>query len=139
MILRCFFPESTAAAAHFALATVGLSTPSFSQTIDQQNLGHVAIHYAVLNKGDGFELLQSFTAGITGTLNRIALPVYEDVVTPPPYNIDGPYNSSVTVTILDSKLAVLGSALIPAVSIYNTSSPEADQTYWTLMHCLSYP
>jgi hypothetical protein len=105
MLLRCTFPQSAAGAARLALAIVGVSTPGFSQTIDQQNVGRVAIHYADLNKGNDFELLQSFTAGITGTLDRIALPIYEDMVSPPSYNVDKPYNSDVTVTILDSKLA----------------------------------
>ena len=126
MVLRCFFLRSAAAAAYFALAMV-VSTLGFSQTIDQQNVGRVAIHYTDLNKGNDFELLQSFTAGITGTLERIALPVYEDVIIPPPYNKGVWYNSSATVTILNSKLAALGSTLIPAASIPNTSSPKAEQ------------
>ena len=123
------------------LAIAGEPTLGFSQTIDQQNVGPVAIHYTDLNKGDDFELLQSFTAEITGTLDRIALPVYEDVIIPPPYNKDVPYSSSATVTILDSKLAVLGSALIPAASISNTSSTtgRARRTKERLAtHYLSY-
>jgi hypothetical protein len=35
-----------------------------------------------LNKGNGFELLESFTAGITGTLEKVALPLYEDTIVP---------------------------------------------------------
>jgi hypothetical protein len=125
MILRCFFLKSAAAAAYFALAIVGVSTPGFSRTIDQQNVGHVAIHYTDLNKGNDFELLQSFTAGITGTLDRVSLPIYEDVISPPPYNDNLWYDSSVAITILNNQLAVLGSALIPAASIPNTSSSKA--------------
>ena len=121
MILRCFFLRSAAATAYFALAMVGVSTLGFSQTIDQQNVGHVAIHYTDLNKGNDFELLQSFTAGITGTLDRIALPVYQDVIIPSAYNKDVWYNSDATVTILNSRSAILGRALISAASIANTS------------------
>jgi hypothetical protein len=80
-----------------------------------------------LNKGNDFELLQSFTAGITGTLDRIALPVYEDVIIPSAYNKDVWYNSDATVTVLNSRSAVLGRALISAASIPNTSSREAEQ------------
>ena len=66
MILRRFFLQRAAVAAYFALIIAGVPTLGFSQPIDQQNVGHVAVHYADLNKvGDDFELLQSFTAGIT--------------------------------------------------------------------------
>lgn len=126
MILRRFFLQSPAIAAYFALAIIGLSTPGSAQErIDQQNVGHVTIHYTDLNKGDDFELLQSFTAGVTGTLNKVALPVYEDVIIPPPYTKDEWYNSKVTITILNSKLTVLGSTTIPANLIPNTSSSDA--------------
>jgi hypothetical protein len=126
MILRRFFLQSAAATAYLALATVGAPAPGFSQTIDQQNVGHVATHFVDLNKGNHFELLESFTAGITGTLDRVALPVYEDVISPRPGSYAW-YNSSVTVTILNSRLGVLGVTTIPATSIPNTSSTAARQ------------
>jgi hypothetical protein len=127
MILRRFFLQSTAAAAYLTAATVGAPTQGFSQTIDQQNWEYVRVHFADLNKGNDFELLQSFTAGITGTLDRVALPVYEDVIIPPPYRTDLWYNSSVTVTILNRNLTVLGRTTIPATSVPNTSSVAARQ------------
>jgi hypothetical protein len=128
MILHRFFLQSTAAAAYFALAIVGAPTSGFSQTIDQHNVGHVAVHYADLNKvGDDFELLQSFTVGITGTLDKVALPVYEDVIIPPPYTKDEWYDSNVTVAILNSKLTVLSSTVIRAASIPNVSSSWAEK------------
>jgi hypothetical protein len=127
MILLRFSLQSAAAAGYFALAIVGAPTLGFSQTIDQQNVGGVAVHYADLNKnGDDFELLQSFTAGITGTLDKVALPVYEDYIFPPP---NGKlYDSNVTVTILtivNDKMHILGSVVIGADSILNISSYAA--------------
>jgi hypothetical protein len=50
MILRCFCLPSAAAASNFARAIVGVPTLGFSQTFDQQNVGHVVIHYTTLNK-----------------------------------------------------------------------------------------
>jgi hypothetical protein len=130
MILRRLFLQQAAVVAYFALVIAGVPTLGFSQTIDQQNVGRVAIHYADLNKvGDDFQLLQSFTAGITGILDKVALPIYEDVIVPPD-NKDEWYNSSVTVTILNrrlGKLAVLGSTVIPAASIPTTLSYDAKQ------------
>lgn len=127
MILRRFFLQRAAVAAYFALIIAGVPTLGFSQPIDQQNVGHVAVHYADLNKvGDDFELLQSFTAGITGTLDKVTLPVYEDVIVPPDNKAEL-YNSNLTVTILNSKLAVLGSTVIPAASISSIFSSNAKQ------------
>jgi hypothetical protein len=81
-----------------------------------------------LNKGNHFDLLESFTAGITGTLDKVALPIYEDqVFIPPSYKNYEWYGSNVTVTILNNKLAVLGSVLVSAGSIHTTFSPEAQQ------------
>ena len=74
MILRRFFLQSAAAAAYLALATVGAPTPSFSLTLDQHNWGPVVTHFADLNKGNGFELLESFTAGVRGLLMRLLFP-----------------------------------------------------------------
>jgi hypothetical protein len=116
MILRRFFPQSAAAAAYLTLATVGAPTPSFSLTLDQHNWGPVVTHFADLNKGNGFELLESFTAGITGTIEQVALPLYEDVIAP-----GGLYDSSATITILSSTLSVAGKTVIPARSIANIS------------------
>jgi hypothetical protein len=117
MILRRFFLQSAAAAAYFTLATVGAPTPSFSLTLDQQNWGRVATHFADLNKGNGFELLESFTAGVTGTLEQVALPLYEDMIVP-----GGFYNSSATFSILNSTLGIVGTTVIPARSISNISN-----------------
>jgi hypothetical protein len=119
MILRRFFLQSASAAAYIALATVGAPTPGFSQTMDQHNWGPVVVHFADLNKGNHFELLESFTAGITGTLDRVALPLYEDVIIP-----GGLYNSSATITILNSNLTVVpgGTTVVPARSISNISN-----------------
>jgi len=81
MIWSRFFGQWAAVVPYFGLA-IAVPTLGFSRTIDQQNVGHVASHYTDLNKGDDFELLQSFTGGITGTLDRVALPIYEDVDNP---------------------------------------------------------
>ena len=127
MILRRFFLQRAAVAAYFALIIAGMPALGFSQPIDQQNVGHVAVHYADLNKvGDDFELLQSFTAGITGTLDKVTLPVYEDVIITPD-NKDEWYKNNLTVTILNSKLAVLGSTVIPAAlipTIFNSNAMQ---------------
>lgn len=104
-----------------------MPTLGFSRTIDQQNVGHVAIHYTDLNKGDDFELLQSFTAGITRTLDGVALPIYEDVLIPSLYAKPVWYNSDATVTVLNGKLEVLGSTTIKAASIPNISSSKAER------------
>jgi hypothetical protein len=117
MILRRFFLQWAAAAAYLTLATVGAPTPSFSLTLDQHNWGPVVTHFADLNKGNGFELLESFTAGVTGTLDEVALPLYEDVVVP-----GGLYDSSATIAILNSTLAVVGKTVILARSIANISN-----------------
>jgi hypothetical protein len=129
MIFRRFFLQSTAAATYFALAIVGAPTPSLSQTIDQKNVGPVATLYADLNKGNGFELLESFTAGVTGTLDKVALPLYEDQV----YLPNGKafwYNSNATVTILtmlNGKWQVLGATIIGQASIPHISSSAIKQ------------
>jgi len=128
MTLHRFFLHPAAAAAYFALAIVGAPTPGFSATVealDQHNVGKVAIDYTDLNKkGDDFELLQSFTAGVTGTLDKVALPVYEDTVSPSPGKYEW-YNSNLTVTILSSTLGVRGYTIIGAGSIPRISSYDA--------------
>lgn len=127
MLWGRFSRQGAAVAAYFGLAIAGVPTLGFSRTIDQQNVGQVAIHYTDLNKGDDFELLQSFTVGMTGTLDEVALPVYQDVIIPSPYGKAVWYNSDATVTVLNSKLEVLGQTIIKATSIPNISSSRAEQ------------
>jgi hypothetical protein len=84
--------------------------------LDQSVSGPTTSYYSDINKGVTPVLMETFTAGISGTLSRVNLPVYEDLL----YNGSTPiglYNSGITVSILDANFNVLGTVSVPSTDI----------------------
>lgn len=99
-----------------AIGLWGSASIKAGTILDQTNVGYSNTLFSDIYKSLMPEVGQTFTAGVTGTLSKVALGIYEDQIyfgtTPAGY-----YHSDALITIRDQSGKILGQTIIPSSDI----------------------